>query len=185
MNENSANSGVMDFVRAAVSAVVKMTADGLVASHLPGNQHSETRVKSARVRFTGNNSHSTFGHFVWIMVERGDVHGTLAHFTDSQGQAHTVNNPLVDPVPGIFARTNDMDFMVGYPPSYLAHTPLEYAGNLIDHIAAFLADDLRNQDSVEMLLQIDGESASSVLTLTGDSLSGWMNVRRPGESITD
>jgi len=173
----------VEMVQPAVAAIVNMVAGKRVGHTLPQQlsvsspELSETSVRSARLRVTGALPNYSIGHFVWIMVEHTTVKSTEVHFVNSQGEDRHITVPTDGEVDGLFARTNDMDFEVGYPPSYWGHTPVQFAQDLATTIVDFLKDNLRNLTSAELLVQIETEGHSGPINLVTDSQKGWESLR--------
>lgn len=115
---------------------------------------SEGRVRSARIRFTDPNG-PTYSNFWWISVDtlKGDE-GTR-----------------------IFAQTNDIDLMVGIPPSFHKAVALENAGELIDPIVAFLSEKFANAQRIEIWLQADANTGEpSLANQVGNSDDGFASI---------
>ncbi len=116
---------------------------------------SEGRVRSARIRFTDPNG-PTYSNFWWISVD------TLK--SDGEGTK-------------IFARTNDLDLMVGYPPSFHMAVALENAGEMIDPIVAFLSEKFANAQRIDIWLQADAnQGESGIANQVGNSDDGLANI---------
>jgi hypothetical protein len=202
MNETkscTASVVVMNTVGPAIAALVNMVAANRVGDNLPqaivlGADEAEPidisnlTVREARIRITGRKPGASADHFVWLNFDRLDaVKGTSVHFTTSQGEDRSVEITSQDAVPGLFVRTNDGE--PGFSaPSYYGSTPATEIENLTGHICGFLADELRELDSVDLLVQVsvDGAGASNFPTnLVTDSNSGWASIKRQPVLFTD
>ena len=119
--------------------------------------------KSARVRFTGDRGHM---NFVWIMVDRCEVR-------IPRGSSNVVD--------GLWAHTNDFDFMAGSPLSFEDARPFAQGAELVEPICEFLAKELAGQTRVELLMQADSVNREFVPNLVGNSDDGFANIREQAE----
>lgn len=116
---------------------------------------ADGRVKGNRIRFTGIGG-PAFNNFVWMMLDRFE--------SDQDGVK-------------IWAHTNDMDFMVGYPPSFTMSVPVNDWQSLVEPIVAFLNEKLASYTKVEILVQTDVNPGQPAFpAYTGDSEQGWSNI---------
>ena len=114
------------------------------------------RARSARIRFTDPNV-SAFNNFWWISVDKID--------SADGGEAK------------LWAATNDIDLMVGIPPSFSKCVPVSSGSELVDATVTFLTEKLGAADRVEILLQADAISgANRIPNHVGNSDDGFENI---------
>jgi hypothetical protein len=130
------------------------------------------------LRVIGKRLHHSFAHFVWLLVDRSRVSETSAHFASRDGVNRSVSETLEGEEDGLSVRTNDIDLMVGYPPSYFGHAPVRYTQGFAAHVCEFLADNLHDLAEAELLVQIETENGQ-VINLITDSVSGWDALKSP------
>ncbi len=144
----------MSQVNERVSGLFSESIPALVGSVADG------KVSSARARFTAPNG-PIHHNFWWIQVDK------------IEGDDKTVK---------LFARTNDIDLMVGIPPSFHMAVPLDEAASLVPAIVAFLNEKLGRYDRVEILLQADPiRGGEHIPNYEGDSDAGFANIHPQAE----
>jgi hypothetical protein len=92
-------------------------------------------------------------------------------------QTSQVDDGSGNKVDGLFASTNDMDFMVGYPPSYYDSKPLERAEEMIESIVRFLTDKLNAAGATRCevrLLPTQKSGGMRLPNMEGNSDSGLL-----------
>lgn len=114
------------------------------------------RARSARIRFT-DPSGPQYSNFWWIAVDKLDG--------ENGGE------------PKLWASTNDIDLMVGIPPSFHKSVPVSSGSELIEAAVAFLSEKLGKSARVEILLQADAhQGAASIPAYVGNSDDGFDNL---------
>jgi len=114
------------------------------------------RARSARVRFTDPQGHK-YSNFWWIAVDQ------LAGENGAE--------------PKLYAATNDIDLMVGIPPSFHKSVPVSEASALVEAAVAFLTEKLGSAAKVEILLQADAPAGQpSIPAYVGNSDDGFENI---------
>jgi len=77
----------------------------------------------------------------------------------------------------LFARTNDIDLMVGIPPSFHMSVPVEDANTMVEAIKTFLTDKLGTARRVEILLQADANAGEAhIAPQVGNSDDGFLRI---------
>ncbi|MBZ0185369.1 MAG: hypothetical protein K8F91_03880 [Candidatus Obscuribacterales bacterium] len=124
---------------------------------------ADGRVANNRIRFTGVGGQS-FNNFLWMMLDRYE--------SESEGVK-------------IWAHTNDMDLMVGYPPSFTMSVAIADYQSLVEPIVRFLTEKLASYQVVEVLVKTDANPGETAFpAYTGDSESGWSNIKAQTETDT-
>lgn len=114
------------------------------------------RARSARIRFTDPNRAFNF-NFWWISVSK----------LDGENGSE----------PTLWAATNDIDLMVGIPPSFSKSVPVSSSQELVDAAVAFLTEKLGTASRVEILLQADANQGETrIPSHVGNSDDGFENI---------
>jgi hypothetical protein len=112
------------------------------------------RASSARIRFTDPNG-PTYSNFWWIEVD--------THVADGQRK--------------IYARTNDIDLMVGIPPSFHKSVVEGGESELVEAAIAFLTEKLGKAVRVDILLQADAaQGQAGIANHVGNSDDGFAKI---------
>lgn len=113
------------------------------------------RARSARIRFT-DPSRAGF-NFWWISVDKLDG--------DNGSE------------PKLWAATNDIDLLVGTPPSFWKSVPMSSGAELVDAVVAFLSEKFAGASRVEILLQADAiQGQPRIPNHVGNSDDGFENI---------
>lgn len=113
------------------------------------------RARSAQIRFTDPNC-AGINNFWWISVDKlnGD-----------------------DGEPRLWAATNDIDLMVGIPPSFSMSVPVASSSELVGAVVSFLSEKFRAASRVEILLRADANQGEArIPDHVGNSDDGFENI---------
>lgn len=114
------------------------------------------RARSAQIRYTDPNC-AGINNFWWISVDKLDG--------DNGGEAK------------LWAATNDIDLMVGCPPSFWKSVPVSSSSELADAVVAFLTEKLGTASRVEILLRADANQGDPrIPNHVGNSDDGFENI---------